>query len=456
MGRMKIYRNLSGAVAALALTASAGWTQSLTDTLIAAYRSSGLIEQNRALLRVADEDVAQAVSALRPILNWAAGASYDDPTLTSDSPSGSLGVTAEMLLFDFGTSRLAVDAAKESVLATREALKSVEQDVLLRAVAAHLNVRRESAFVGLRQNNVRLITQQLRAARDRFEVGEVTRTDVSIAEARLAAARSGLAAAEGSLAQAIEEYRAVTETEPRNVQAPPRPPATAATLAAAKAVAVERHPDLRQAQRNVTAAELGIMIAEGGLRPRLTGNASVSVTDEGNDRSSVGINLGGPIYRGGRITSQVRQAQAQRDAARGSLHTTGLAIQQNVGNAWADLAVAGASFAASEQEVRAARLALRGAREEFNVGARTTLDVLDLEQELLDAETNRVSAAIDRSFAAYQLLSSMGLLSVEHLNLGIATYDPAAYYNAVEDAPTTLVSPQGEKLDRVLRRLSKN
>ncbi len=454
-----LFKRLSRTAAAAALASlswqAPAWSETLTDALIAAYRTSGLLEQNRALLRAADEDVAQAVATLRPIINWAASANYSNPSL-GDEVTGSVGLSADWLLYDFGRSQLSIDLQKETVLATRESLKSVEQQVLLRAVAAFLNVRRQNALVGLRENNVRLISQQLRAARDRFEVGEVTRTDVSIAEARLAAARSGLAAAQGALAQAREEYRASTGEFPGRLQPPPAPPATAATLAAARSVALDRHPDLLKAQRDVTVAELAVAVAAGSLRPSLRGTASVGLDDDGDDNSSVGVTLSGPIYQGGQLSSRIRQSQASRDAARAGLYTTAQTIEQNVGNAWADLAVAGASLEASDQQVRASRLALRGAQEELQVGARTTLDVLDREQELLDAQTSLISAQIDQTLAVYQLLSSMGLLTVDHLNLGIATYDPAAYYNAVKNAPTVLVSPQGERLDRVLRSLNRN
>ena len=326
----------------------------------------------------------------------------------------------------------------------------------MRAVAAFLNVRRQIAFVQLRQNNVRVIGEQLRAARDRFEVGEVTRTDVSIAEARLASARSSLAAEQGALAQARAEYLAVVGAEAANLSAPPPAPALPGSEAAARNVALGRHPDLLGAQRDVAAAELGIAVARAALRPELRGTASYGIADDGDDQSSVGLSLRGPIYRGGALTSAIRQAQARRDATRGTLYTVSQQIVQDVSNAWADLAVAVARVQASQQEVQAADLALRGAEEELEVGSRTTLDVLDLEQDLLDAQTNQVAAQIDRILSVYTVLSSMGLLTVEHLNLGIPTYDPAAYYNAVKDAPTVLVSPQGERLDRVLRRLNRN
>ena len=156
-----------------ALAAPMAQGETLTDTLVKTYRNSGLIEQNRALLRATDEDVAQAVAALRPVLSWAVSAGYASPTM-GDEFSGSAGLSASMLLYDFGRSELGVDALKETVLATRQSLVDVENSVLLNAVRAYLSVRRSEAFVGLRENNVRLLTEQLRATRDRFEVGEVT------------------------------------------------------------------------------------------------------------------------------------------------------------------------------------------------------------------------------------------------------------------------------------------
>lgn len=160
--------------------------ETLADTLATAYRNSGLLEQNRALLRAADEDVAVTVSRLRPILNWSADVTRTfgrtrgaNGRVSVDSTDASIGLTAQLLLYDFGRTGLQIEAAKETVLATRETLRSIEQQVLLRAVVAFMNVRRNSEFVSLRQNNLRLLEQELRAAQDRFEVGEVTRTDVA-------------------------------------------------------------------------------------------------------------------------------------------------------------------------------------------------------------------------------------------------------------------------------------
>ena len=201
-------RALTVGALALAVPATAS-AETLADALAGAYNTSGLLEQNRALLRAADEDVASTIAQLRPILRWSTDItrSYSNRsgnTLASIGGSSgatnlNAGLTAEWLLYDFGRTRLSADAAKEIVLSTRHGLVSVEQQVLLRAVRAYMNVQRNKRFVSLRRNNVRVIGESLRAARDRFDVGEVTRTDVAQAEARLQLSRSNLAQAEGDL-----------------------------------------------------------------------------------------------------------------------------------------------------------------------------------------------------------------------------------------------------------------
>ncbi|SFP03301.1 TolC family outer membrane protein [Tranquillimonas alkanivorans] len=439
----------------MALAPVAASAESLTDAFIHAYRHSGLLEQNRALLRAADEDVAIAVARTRPVFSWAINrvASPENPG-DQDVTTGQ--ITGELTLFDFGANQLAIDAAKETVLVARERLLVVEQEVLFRAVQAYLDVRRTAAFVNLRQSNVRLIEQELRAARDRFEVGEVTRTDVSIAEARLAAAQSALAAAQGELAVAREEYQSAVGRYPDNLAEPPTPPQVPASLQAALAVAVKQQPSLRAAMREVLVADLNIERAEAAMKPTLTGNAQVQWREGFEDDASVGISFGGPLYTGGRLTALYRQAQAQRDAQRANLHVTRHDVELAVGTAWANLAVALASLEATDEEVRAATVAFRGVQEEATLGARTTLDVLNAEQELLDARANRISARIQEYLAVYALLRSMGLLTVDHLDLGIATYDPAAYYQAVDNAPLHTVSPQGERLENVLRAIGRN
>lgn len=446
-----------GIVIAASLATLTGPTaaETLADALATAYRTSGLIQQNRAVLRAADEDVAQAVAALRPVIGYAASVDYSDSQFNDDL-SASVALTGSILLYDFGRSQLGIDAAKETVLATRATLVDIENTVLLNTVTAYLNVRTAQAFVELRENNVRLLTQQLRATRDQFEVGEVTRTDVSLAEAALAAARSGLAAEQGALAQARELYRVVVGQYPGQLAPPPATPAIPNTQTEARDIARRNNPALLQVQRQVKASELAVQIAQRAIKPSLNGTGVVSLDDDGNTVTSLGLELSGPIYQGGAITSQLRQAQANRDALRGLLHNTGFLVDQEVGNAYANLAVAVASIEASNQQVEAATLAFEGGREEFQLGARTTLDVLDLEQDLLDARTNLISANQSRQIAVYAVLDAMGLLTVEKMGLNVPIYDPAAYYNAVKDGPTHNVSPQGEKLDRVLKALGRN
>ncbi len=449
------------AAAIIGFTTVHAGAQTLADTLVAAYNNSHLLEQNRALLRAADEDVAQAVALLRPVIGFVARAQASAVTVdtsrgrdTREDYGASLTISAELTLYDGGAGRLALESAQESVLAAREGLRSVEQQVLLNAVIAFVSVRNAGEVLSIRQNNLRVIEQELRAARDRFEVGEITRTDVAIAEARLAAARSALAAAEGDLAVARETYRAVTGGLPGMLRVPPPPPATAASDGSARDVAVRRHPAILRAQREVRVAELNVARAAAAFNGRLTASAQAGIDSDDTFSRSLSLSYSVPIYRGGQLSSVHRQAIARRDATIAALHQTTVSVIQDVGRAWAQLAVARASLEASERQIAAARTAFEGVREEATLGARTTLDVLNAEQELLDARASRVAAESQQYIATYTLLAAMGLLTVEHLGLGIPTYDPEAYFNAVRSAPAT--TPQGARLDRVLKSIGRD
>lgn len=447
-------RAVTVAVAMTVGTVQAG-AETLADALIAAYRTSHLLDQNQAVLRAADEDVAVAVSALRPVLNYTAQAGYafasrDGGTLT-DELSASLTLSAEILLLDFGRRELGIAIAEASVKATRQALVNVEQQVLLATVQAYVDVRLANEIVALRQSNLRLITQELRAAEDRFDVGEITRTDVAIAEARLAASRSALAAAEGELMVAREAYKAATGAYPGKLAALPASPVLPGTLEEAQAVARRTHPLIRQAMEQVTVSERRVELAEANMKPTVGFGASVSLSDQGTLGEQLGLTMRQTIYAGGQLSALYRKALAGQEQARALLGQTTIGVLQNLGNAWANLAVYGASIQASDQQIRAAQTAFDGVREEATLGARTTLDVLNAEQELLDARASRLEAEAGRYVAVYQVLASMGLLTVEHLNLGIPTYDPDAYYDAVRTAPAT--SAQGKKLDAILEKI---
>lgn len=444
--------------------------ETLRDALIGAYHHSGLLDQNRALLRAADEDVALAVAALRPIINWTADITRENRN-SIGTPNGTINtsrfgtdvsatIDATLLIWDGGRSKLSIEQAKESVLATRQQLISVEQQILLRAVNAYFRVRQAAETVDLRRSNLRLIAEELRAAQDRFEVGEVTRTDVAQAQARLAEARSGLASAQGDLVQAQEEYANVVGRKPGQLATPGALPKLARDVDNAKAVAVRNHPDLKAVQHRVSAADLAVQGARRSAQPTVSLNAQLSQsqtlgTNEYLDRNQFGIQLSGPIYQGGALASQTRLAIANRDQQRGNLHTVRHDIRQQVGNAYAILRSAQAQLEATGQRIRAARVAFRGVREEATLGARTTLDVLNAEQALLDAQAAQISAQADRYVAAYQVLAAMGRLTVTDLRLGIQQYDPNEYYNLVKNAPRER-SDEGRKLDRVLKSLQKD
>ncbi|MDG1472184.1 MAG: TolC family outer membrane protein [Ascidiaceihabitans sp.] len=462
-------QTVKGGALALALGFSAVQSQAdtLADALVGSYNHSGLLDQNRALLRAADEGVAIAASALLPIIQWSAGAQRDfgrqlgtTSSSTVDVGTSNIALTASLLLYDSGSSAATIESSKETVLATRQTLVAIEQQVLLRAIEAFMGVRQASEFVALRQNNLRLLTQELRAANDRFEVGEVTRTDVALAQARLAQARSGLADAQADLLRARAEYTNVVGHKPGRLSSPPKVPNVETNVASAQAQAVRRHPQMISVQHSVSAAELLILAAEADMKPsitlsgRLRANNSTGASN-GVTNGFVAVEVGGPLYAGGSLSAAMRRAMASRDAERGNLHVVRHDTQQNVASAIASLGAARARLQASERQIRAARVAFRGVREEATLGARTTLDVLDAEQELLDAEAARISAEVDEYVAAYTVLSTMGLLTATSLRLNVQQYDPTAYYNLVKDAPAVR-SKQGQKLDKVLRALQKD
>lgn len=448
---------LAAAACAVGLLATPmAQAETLTDALIAAYRNSNLLDKQAATLRAADEDVAQAVSTLRPVVDYVLNSGYTRSQVTgsgrfTDGIRTTFDLTASLTLLDFGRRALRIDIARETVLATRELLREVEQDVLFSAVDAYVTVQVNQQLLALRQSNVRLVTQELRAAQDRFDVGEITRTDVSIAEARLAAARAGLAAAEGNLMIAREAYKAATGAYPRSLARLPPSPRLPASMEAARAVALKTHPSILAAQRRVTINELGVELQKANFKPTLSASAGLGIDDRGVEDQSLGLRLSQRVYSGGNQASLLRASIASRDGARADLAQAGVLIAERVGNAWASLAIADAQVQAGDRQIRAAQTAFDGVREEASLGARTTLDVLNAEQELLDARVTRIEAEARRYVGVYSILASMGLLSVDHLKLGIPTYDPAQYYNAVRNAPAH--SSQGKRLDRILEKL---
>lgn len=432
--------------------------ESLTDTFIQAYRASPLLDQQRLLLRSLDEDVAVAVSALRPSVNGRAAFSKTVTDTLPTTTGGSLSLILDYTLADGGQRLLRIGAAKEAVLASRFGLVQQEQQVLLNAAEAYLSLLQSLRNVDLRELNLRLLEQQLNAARDRFEVGEVTRTDVTIAEARQAAAQSLLANARGQVDIQREIYRLVTEVLPTgSLQAPPASPELPANVERAQALALQIHPLISSLQHEIVAATLIADAAEADRLPTVRFQGSVGI-DRRVREPSAALSLQGdvPIYNGGRLSALNRRALLNAQATRAELAQQSRAITNGVGQAYALLSIARAQIVASRQQVRSAQLAFEGFREEALLGARTTLDVLDAEQELLDARTSALQAEIDAQLAVYQVLASIGLMTTDHLGLNVERYDPTIYYNAVSRAPAVSPSEQGGRLDSVLRRFGRN
>lgn len=443
------------ASAAMLAWAGAASAETFADALVAAYRNSNLLAQNRATLRAADEDVAQALATLRPVLGWSAGYNYSksDTSLSRDRQVASARLTASMTLYDFGRNRIALDIQKEAVLSTRETLRNVEQQILLSAVQAYTSVKSTSEQVAINQNSVHVYGEDLKATQDRFEVGEVTRTDVSQAEAAEAAARAALAAARGSYEIARENYKAAIGHYPVNLAPMPKSPLLPKSVDEARGTALRNHPLLKAAQHSVTMSDLSVRAAAAQRMPELSASAGFGNSEGGQQTELAGISLSQTLYSGGQLSSLHRKAIANRDAARAGLQQTGVELANSVAQAWAQIDVYRAQIRAYDEQIAAAQIAYQGVREEATLGSRTTLDVLDAEQDLLDARASRITAEADLQVGYYQLLSAMGLLTVEDLKLGIPTYDPAAYYNAVKDAPYTSV--QGKSLDRVLKAIGK-
>ena len=261
----------------VALPASA---ETLADTMVAAYRHSALIEQNRAVLRAADEDVASAVAQLRPVVQWVLDHSIQHNESSPTTRSTSLSLGAELTLYDWGRSQLAIDSAKEQVLATRQALLGVEQDILLAAALAYFDVWEAKEQVALQQNSVEVLTRERQAAQDRFDVGEITVTDVALADAQLAATQAALAAAQGQLEVAREAYVAATGRRPQNINQPSSLPALPGSIDAARGIAQKPHPAILQAQRQAAAAELG-----------------VTLSILANQMRRIGVDAGGPLIQ---------------------------------------------------------------------------------------------------------------------------------------------------------------
>ncbi len=458
--RMTRAAALCGVIVLAALTATgAARAEGLQQAMADAYANSQVLEQERFLLRVEDEGVAQAVARLRPTLDFVTSVDRD---IRNETTTATASLVAEWVLYEGGRRRHALEAAEATVRAARAALEGVEQQVLFDAVRAYLGVWSDQQVVSVREANVRVLTRQLRAARDRFEVGEDTRTDVAFAEARLAEARSALAAARGNLEISRELFALAVGRYPGDVSGLGALPGLPRSETEADALARQNLPAIRRLQFEVRATDLSVAQARASYLPRVTLDGRLSDTFESpnplleEESASIGITLSQPIYRGGQLASLERQALAQAAAVRAALNQQVRIAVQSMGNAWAQLRIANAQIQAADQQIAAAELAFDGVREEASLGARTTLDVLDAEQDVLDARIARIEAQESLYLAAYSILEAAGLLTVGHLDLDVPGYDPSVYYDLVDDAPVNVPSVQGSRLDSVLQRTGRD
>ena len=342
--------------------------------------------------------------------------------------------------------------AESEVLAARETLRNTEQSVLLDAVTAYMNLLRDRAILDLQRRNVEVLQEQLRQTRDRFNVGEVTRTDVAQSESRLAAGRSQVLSAEANYKASAATYRQVIGTEPGQLSAAsPVDRFSPRSLAAAIGVGTAQHPLVTSAQFNLDAAELAVKVAEGALLPTASvqGNFTKNYLAQGNLNNIEGYNasvlgtLTIPIYQGGAEYSAIRQAKETLGQRRLELDVSRDQVRQSVVQAWGQLEAAKANIEATQSQVNAAEIALNGVREEARVGQRTTLDVLNAQQELVNARVSLVTAQRDRVVASYTLLAAVGRLSADVLGLRVPIYSPRVHYHQVRDAWAGTRTPDG-------------
>ncbi|MGF1552042.1 MAG: TolC family outer membrane protein [Paracoccaceae bacterium] len=449
-GRRVVPLALAALATPLATPVAPAAAQSLADTLVTAYRNSPDLAGARSSVVIADELAEQARAQRRPDINGSAELSVRFDEFNDVVYPTSLALTLNQALYTGGQITNTISAAETRTEAQILGLEATEQDVLLNAVTAHQNVLRDAAFVQLGIKNVRVLSEQLRAARERFEVGEVTRTDVEQARAQVAGARANLAASRGALASSRESYRRVVGVLPGDLEPPPPLPEIPATREAAVGVALVREPTLRAARLSREAAGFDVRAAIGQLLPQLSLTAQASRTDtfepnrsdnpfaqgtiRDRDTGSIGLTLSIPFYQGGANYAEVRENQARVAQSVSDITAQERLTIEQVAAAYAQRDVARASIEAGRLEVEASRLAFEGVVEEARVGARTTLDVLDAEADVLDAESDLVEARRDETVAVYTILAAIGLLTVEHLGLAV---DPAApaIAEAISDSP---------------------
>jgi len=455
------------ACAVIPLTISPARGETLESALVQAYQNNPTLNSQRAATRAIDEGVPQALSGYRPKVTVTGTGGEQTSSTTSKSITAgvgtwstlagyngpaSVGATVTQTLYNGFQTANKTRQAESAVLAARATLRVTEQTVLLSGATAYMNLLRDGAILDLQRRNVEVLQEQLRQTRDRFNVGEVTRTDVAQAESSLAAGRSQVLLAEANYTASVATYRQVIGVEPGKLApASPVDRFSPHNLPGAVAVGTATNPAVATAEYNVDVALLAVKVAEGALYPTVSvqgsysqnwlSTSSLSVMNEYN--ASVLGTLSVPIYQGGAEYSLIRQSKETLGQKRLDLDTARDQIRQNVVQAWGQLDAAKANIDATQAQVQAAEIALNGVREEARVGQRTTFDVLTAQQTLVNARVALVTAQHDRVVASYTLLSAVGRLSPQVLGLHVPAYDATVHYKQVRDSWAGVRTPDG-------------
>ncbi|MFB2552133.1 TolC family outer membrane protein [Ensifer soli] len=417
--------------------------ETIFDAMAKAYQNNPDLNAARAGLRATDEGVPIAKAAMRPQVAASASGTLtrlERATGGADFYSGSAGITITQQIFDGFQTLNNVRAAESNVFSSRETLKANEITILLSAAQSYANIARDQQIVSIRKQNLAFLREQLNAANARLEVGEGTRTDVSLAEAELANAQALLVTSVAQLKQSEAVFVQIVGAAPRGVKQPsPASKSLPRSLDQAVAISMRENPTIIAAQYSVDAAGFQVKSAEGAMLPgvvvqgavtRNTGNASSSSP---NTTASITARLEVPIYQGGAEYGQIRQAKERLGQQRILVDSARASVQQTVVSAYAQLEAALAVISATKQQISAANMALSGVIEERKVGQRTTLDVLDAQQTVLSAQESLVAAQRDAVVASYSVLAATGQLTVRSQGLKVAEYRAEDHYEEVKD-----------------------
>lgn len=437
----------------------------LEAALVRAYQTNPQLNAQRASVRSTDENVPQALSGYRPrvAITASAGTQYTDTQqntqvgnrLSEVGVNGvnaprSVGATVTQTLFNGGQTGNRTRAAESQVSAAREGLRVLEQGVLLSAATIYMDYLRDSAIVEVQQSNVRVLEQTLKQTRDRFNVGEVTRTDVAQSEAQLAAGRTQLLTAESNLTTTRANFRRIIGSEPTNL-APGSPVDRflPATLAGSISLGLVENPNVTAAMYGIDVAHLQVKVNEGALFPTVTLQGSVQQSYESTPTiyrsfgASAVAQLSVPVYQGGAEYALIRQSKESLAQQRLNLEQVRDQTRATVAQAWGQLVAGKAQVSSAQAQVTASEIALNGVREEARVGQRTTLDVLNAQQALVNARVNLVTAQHDRVVASYNVLNAIGRLSPSVMKLATTVYDPSVHYHQVRDSWFGVRTPDG-------------